>query len=33
VQTPQAFVHTGEVVLNPSSFNPYGADMQDFRWK
>ena len=33
VQTPQTFVHTAEIVLNPSSFNPYGADMQDFRWK
>lgn len=33
VQTPQTFVHSSEVTLNPSSFNPYGADMQDFRWK
>jgi peptide/nickel transport system substrate-binding protein len=33
VQTPQTFVHTAEVAINPSSFNPYGADMQDFRWK
>ena len=33
VQTPQTFVHSAEVAINPSSFNPYGADMQDFRWK
>lgn len=33
VRTPQTFVQSKDVSLSPSSFNPYGADMQDFRWK
>lgn len=33
VRTPQTFVQSKELSINPSSFNPYGADMQDFRWK